>query len=102
MPESRTLILGALVILLGLLVSALLVDKAITLSESYELELNASWDEGWNIGYAWGAYNIFVEVIERGIYAFNETWVLYSPDGCGAAFIAELENRGCEVVCAGR
>lgn len=63
-----------------------------------ELELNASWNAGWDLGYAWGAYNIFEEVMLKGFFTHNETWVIYSPEGC----LRAIEYEGCEVVCAGR
>ena len=75
--------------------------KAKIEADDKSLKINQSWAEGWDIGYAWGAYNIFEEVMLKGFFAHNETWVLYSPGGCGAAFTAELESKGCEVVCAG-
>jgi len=99
--ETKTLILGAVVILLALLGLAQYVDKGVMLSEKHELELNASRDEGWDYGYTWGVYDTFEETLRNGVYVMNETWILYSPEGCGAAFMAELENEGCEVVCAG-
>jgi len=101
MPETKTIILCAIVILLGIVVSALLVDKAITLSEQHELEINASWEDGWQDGWGFGynasvvdmfntAYRLdFVEILIDG----NNTAKLYSPQGCINA-IQQVQEGG--------
>jgi len=72
-------------------------------AKAYELKINQSWDDGWYNGYEWGASDIFEETMRNGVYVHpsNETWVIYSPEGCAAVFAVELENMGCEIVCAG-
>lgn len=85
----------------------IIIHGYMELIEEHDLELNASWDEGFV--YGWDTH--LMMIIER----MNETgWMnlqmeiddsgiqILSQEGCAAAFAAEIGNRGCEVVCAGQ
>jgi len=86
-----------LIIIIALLIAQIAWIEHNISMEGCERQINESWDDGWWIGYEWGAYDIFEEVIRNGVYVFNETWILYSPVGC----LVAIQNEGCEVVCVG-
>lgn len=107
MHEPKTIIMGAALILLGLLVFALFVDKGINLSEKHELEINISWDDGYSWGFMDGSnmqvFGISEKLMENGWVGIDANLtddskiLAFTIEGC----MAQIEYEGCEVVCAG-
>lgn len=95
MPETKTVTISIVIFLLTMFISLLLIDRFTMVTEQTEKDINQSWDDGWYVGYEWGAYDIFEETMLTGMYYYNQTWTLYSPMGC----LAAIQNDGCEVRC---